>query len=140
MAMAAYPFENALLGGLPQLRCRAHYRVDRLRAISRGGCSGHQQEKRQDEGGGHDARTHAQLLFDGRRGDTRQVRMRLTSSRCAYPCRWRKMAKDEICPDRFPRMGQMSRSGHQARSEEHTSELPSLMRISYAVFCLKKKK
>src|SRR3546814_4891015 len=25
-----------------------------------------------------------------------------------------------------------------ARSEEHTSELPSLMRISYAVFCLKK--
>src|SRR3546814_2377241 len=27
-----------------------------------------------------------------------------------------------------------------ARSEEHTSELPSLMRISYAVFCLKKKK
>src|SRR3546814_1822129 len=28
----------------------------------------------------------------------------------------------------------------QARSEEHTSELQSLMRISYAVFCLKKKK
>src|SRR3546814_1127596 len=26
------------------------------------------------------------------------------------------------------------------RSEEHTSALPSLMRISYAVFCLKKKK
>src|SRR3546814_10269242 len=31
--------------------------------------------------------------------------------------------------------------GHSpARSEEHTSELQSLMRISYAVFCLKKKK
>src|SRR3546814_6708481 len=33
--------------------------------------------------------------------------------------------------------------GHQprrGRSEEHTSELQSLMRISYAVFCLKKKK
>src|SRR3546814_8281117 len=29
---------------------------------------------------------------------------------------------------------------HPARSEEHTSELQSLMRISYAVFCLKKKK
>src|SRR3546814_9290052 len=29
---------------------------------------------------------------------------------------------------------------HQFRSEEHTSELQSLMRISYAVFCLKKKK
>src|SRR3546814_6362938 len=30
--------------------------------------------------------------------------------------------------------------GSLARSEEHTSELQSLMRISYAVFCLKKKK
>src|SRR3546814_1968700 len=29
---------------------------------------------------------------------------------------------------------------HTARSEEHTSELQSLMRISYAVFCLQKKK
>src|SRR3546814_9780355 len=29
--------------------------------------------------------------------------------------------------------------GHPERSEEHTSELQSLMRISYAVFCLKKK-
>src|SRR3546814_9645058 len=28
---------------------------------------------------------------------------------------------------------------HSIRSEEHTSELQSLMRISYAVFCLKKK-
>src|SRR3546814_18786930 len=31
-------------------------------------------------------------------------------------------------------------SGAENRSEEHTSELQSLMRISYAVFCLKKKK
>src|SRR3546814_9023747 len=30
--------------------------------------------------------------------------------------------------------------GYVSRSEEHTSELQSLMRISYAVFCLKKKK
>src|SRR3546814_7876166 len=30
--------------------------------------------------------------------------------------------------------------GYTTRSEEHTSELQSLMRISYAVFCLKKKK
>src|SRR3546814_3734846 len=30
--------------------------------------------------------------------------------------------------------------GHYDRSEEHTSELQSLMRISYAVFCLKQKK
>src|SRR3546814_1938576 len=38
----------------------------------------------------------------------------------------------------------MARTWHrepaQIRSEEHTSELQSLMRISYAVFCLKKKK
>src|SRR3546814_2869869 len=31
-------------------------------------------------------------------------------------------------------------AGAAGRSEEHTSELQSLMRISYAVFCLKKKK
>src|SRR3546814_1873254 len=33
-----------------------------------------------------------------------------------------------------------SRISGENRSEEHTSELQSLMRISYAVFCLKKKK
>src|SRR3546814_5723092 len=33
-----------------------------------------------------------------------------------------------------------TRGGQQNRSEEHRSELQSLMRISYAVFCLKKKK
>src|SRR3546814_6909033 len=38
-----------------------------------------------------------------------------------------------VCPARFAVEG-------MARSEEHTSELQSLMRISYAVFCLKKKK
>src|SRR3546814_2624293 len=36
------------------------------------------------------------------------------------------------------KLEESSRSGY--RSEEHTSELQSLMRISYAVFCLKKKK
>src|SRR3546814_7703728 len=33
----------------------------------------------------------------------------------------------------------MNHATFKARSEEHTSELQSLMRISYAVFCLKKK-
>src|SRR3546814_8106246 len=33
----------------------------------------------------------------------------------------------------------VGRDTHPLRSEEHTSELQSLMRISYAVFCLKKK-
>src|SRR3546814_9696007 len=36
--------------------------------------------------------------------------------------------------------GQVIPSLNLSRSEEHTSELQSLMRISYAVFCLKKKK
>src|SRR3546814_8824706 len=40
-------------------------------------------------------------------------------------------------PDRAAQGGQ--RHAARDRSEEHTSELQSLMRISYAVFCLKKK-
>src|SRR3546814_6788587 len=36
--------------------------------------------------------------------------------------------------------GIVARARGNVRSEEHTSELQSLMRISYAVFCLKKKK
>src|SRR3546814_4083130 len=45
-----------------------------------------------------------------------------------------------------PRVGRLHRQRERPprwrrhRSEEHTSELQSLMRISYAVFCLKKKK
>src|SRR3546814_9072843 len=49
--------------------------------------------------------------------------------------------------DLYPRTGQFDpervrenlQRAFQPRSEEHTSELQSLMRISYAVFCLKKK-
>src|SRR3546814_4448062 len=50
-----------------------------------------------------------------------------------------------ICGDAFedPRLDLIFADGLEfvtRRSEEHTSELQSLMRISYAVFCLKKKK
>src|SRR3546814_6363000 len=38
-----------------------------------------------------------------------------------------------------PASSPMEAPNNSARSEEHTSELQSLMRISYAVFCLKKK-
>src|SRR3546814_9509729 len=48
-------------------------------------------------------------------------RRRRRGPRCRSPCR-------------------SSRRHRRTRSEEHTSELQSLMRISYAVFCLKKKK
>src|SRR3546814_19440438 len=44
------------------------------------------------------------------------------------------------CRADAPRFLALLRSALQTRSEEHTSELQSLMRISYAVFCLKKKK
>src|SRR3546814_10427249 len=75
------------------------------------------------------------------------------------PIRWRGFAPDEV--DRFEPVDQFG-SGmrlhdqalrhiadrrsvgiggpdREQRSEEHTSEIQSLMRISYAVFCLKKK-
>src|SRR3546814_6185625 len=39
----------------------------------------------------------------------------------------------------YQSVGGLIMTGVLARSEEHTSELQSLMRISYAVFCLKKK-
>src|SRR3546814_9810447 len=48
----------------------------------------------------------------------------------------RHQAVSLVCEWRAPQ----SRPNSLARSEEHTSELQSLMRISYAVFCLKKKK
>src|SRR3546814_8781954 len=70
-------------------------------------------------------------------------------------CHWSKRPQHSFAhsPDR-PRItsepgiaeqGPQSHSGGDTpgfpfRSEEHTSELQSLMRISYAVFCLKKKK
>src|SRR3546814_8589841 len=46
------------------------------------------------------------------------------------------------CRRRGAGAGRAAAARHRARgrSEEHTSELQSLMRISYAVFCLKKKK
>src|SRR3546814_4282795 len=40
---------------------------------------------------------------------------------------------------RFQQLHQIRLNARKYRSEEHTSELQSLMRISYAVFCLKKK-
>src|SRR3546814_5154794 len=44
-----------------------------------------------------------------------------------------------LAPDASARRSSWYRATSQDRSEEHTSELQSLMRISYAVFCLKKK-
>src|SRR3546814_8020921 len=45
-----------------------------------------------------------------------------------------------VAPALLPRSESLQQAAARVRSEEHTSELQSLMRISYAVFCLKKKK
>src|SRR3546814_6019719 len=47
---------------------------------------------------------------------------------------------EECPPKRFSKSWPCSPTRRNMRSEKHTSELQSLMRISYAVFCLKKKK
>src|SRR3546814_2230688 len=46
---------------------------------------------------------------------------------------------DKLTPEQRDRFDKIMAT-YAARSEEHTSELQSLMRNSYAVFCLKKKK
>src|SRR3546814_1321131 len=58
--------------------------------------------------------------------------------RAAGTCIDRRDARAGPWPGRDARVG--GRPRRRPRSEEHTSELQSLMRISYAVFCLKKKK
>src|SRR3546814_5963622 len=52
------------------------------------------------------------------------------------------IAKDAVLMPSYVNIGAYVGAGSMVdtRSEEHTSELQSLMRISYAVFCLKKKK
>src|SRR3546814_4161515 len=52
--------------------------------------------------------------------------------------RYAARAADIVIPEGRPH--QQHDAHDDRRSEEHTSELQSLMRISYAVFCLKKKK
>src|SRR3546814_5480931 len=57
---------------------------------------------------------------------------------CTLLTRWRVFDRgNSLCAPFFS--SRTTRSWMRGRSEEHTSELQSLMRISYAVFCLKKK-
>src|SRR3546814_9175728 len=53
---------------------------------------------------------------------------------------WAGQAPARVAGYRHVRENRTPRFPEEVRSEEHTSELQSLMRISYAVFCLKKKK
>src|SRR3546814_5829890 len=58
-----------------------------------------------------------------------------------FPCSCRCIRRGcrQTENDHKPSERGRDRRSSKARSEEHTSELQSLMRISYAVFCLKKK-
>src|SRR3546814_10173392 len=67
------------------------------------------------------------------RHDAQACRSRPDAGRQAGRCRPRR-------GDGRAETGACRRPHRAKRSEEHTSELQSLMRISYAVFCLKKKK
>src|SRR3546814_5480993 len=72
----------------------------------------------------------------------------LIFSRCSGLIVVRKARQETGCPITFrgsreprgPFFTRHKKGAPVVRSEEHTSELQSLMRISYAVFCLKKKK
>src|SRR3546814_3117287 len=70
-------------------------------------------------------------LFD-RGGDDGGGGIRGAARQCGDR-QWQRRSRDE--PG-----AALGGAGAGGRSEEHTSELQSLMRISYAVFCLKKKK
>src|SRR3546814_3110602 len=61
---------------------------------------------------------------------------------CSRVCSARRYAGRPAASTETPtrRPGSWRSRPDDTRSEEHTSELQSLMRISYAVFCLKKKK
>src|SRR3546814_6488707 len=79
-------------------------------------------------------------LFRSRRGPCRQRHHR---RRRRHQLGIRRRVRQRRCDDdQRSRRERLRRRGlrGQRRSEEHTSELQSLMRISYAVFCLKKKK
>src|SRR3546814_6656678 len=62
---------------------------------------------------------------------------------CGFPFsdkQLKRSAMDYASAAQVERRPNFSTFNQAMRSEEHTSELQSLMRISYAVFCLKKKK
>src|SRR3546814_9727217 len=78
-------------------------------------------------------------LFRSRSGRTANSPRSLTPRRCCSPIRWHSLPARPTA-SRPRSTCRSTRCSGVLRSEEHTSELQSLMRISYAVFCLKKKK
>src|SRR3546814_11678486 len=70
----------------------------------------------------------------------RPPRSTRTDTLFPYTTLFRSVLPDPWPPRPLPHACREARCPCATRSEEHTSELQSLMRISYAVFCLKKKK
>src|SRR3546814_6919900 len=108
-----------------------------------------------DAAAGGDMLPGVTLIIDGRRAGAARARpggaVILALERDAIAFFLRAFGCDRGAANRAARgHGEDGRSGERQfecighnislRSEEHTSELQSLMRISYAVFCLKKKK
>src|SRR3546814_5066575 len=79
--------------------------------------------------------TRTDTLFPTRRSSDLSLRDRGSRHRRSMP---RRSSTDRAGGSRRERCS--SCAAHRGRSEEHTSELQSLMRISYAVFCLNKKR
>src|SRR3546814_2987872 len=87
---------------------------------------------------GGDGGRHARLLYaDGIR-DGRALRHAFLPQRRAQPGAGERDDRDCVRSCR-PARDANDRGSDEGRSEEQTSELQSLMRISYGVFCLKKK-
>src|SRR3546814_10397259 len=61
-------------------------------------------------------------------------------SACTNRVSWSQSLSMRTRSSTWPEVSPLVHRHCRLRSEEHTSELQSLMRISYAVFCLKKKK
>src|SRR3546814_10729594 len=87
----------------------------------------------------HEAREYARARF-GVRSLRQGASARHRPRRCAARAHYRWLEQRHLRAAHHPRASPVPPSSSLSRSEEHTSELQSLMRISYAVFCLKKKK
>src|SRR3546814_7021148 len=93
------------------------------------GRRGGDEQDLQQRGADHDAGRHAEQV--DHRGDGDEAAADAQTDRQHT----REEAESERCKRRDVKSGAIE----TPRSEEHTSELQSLMRISYAVICLKKK-
>src|SRR3546814_9679194 len=92
------------------------------------------------EGTGGDVMRRVEGAFLGAQRGKRSLALDLKSPDAANVVerlvRWADIVHHNI---RMPAARRIGLASDQVRSEEHTSELQSLMRSSYAVFCLKKK-